>query len=214
MKEILPGIWHWTAPNPSIGDALVSSYWLDQGGVFIDPLLPRDEGIEWFAARPTPPAAVVLTNRHHYRDSGAICERFGCRVHVPNAALHHFTGGEPVLGYQPGDELPGGLQAFVIDSLSPDEDGLFLESAGAIWVGDTIVRSTTDPDSRIGWVLDSLMDNPAETKNGLLQAFAEVLDDRRFEHLLLAHGLPLVGNGRSELDQLLRDGGRTATDAF
>lgn len=214
MNEILPGVWHWTTPNPNIGGTLVSSYWLDEAGVFIDPLLPEDAGIAWFEARPTPPRAVVLSNRHHYRDSGKICERFGCQVHVPNAGLHQFSDGQPVVGYAPGDELPAGLRAFVIGSLSPDEDGLFLELASALWVGDTIVRSATDPASRIGWVIDSLMDDPEETKEGLLQAFGGVLADYQFEHLLLAHGLPLVGNGRSELEQLVSEGGRTASDAF
>ncbi len=214
MNEILPGIWHWTAPNPNIGEMLVSSYWLDDAGVFIDPLLPEDAGLAFFEARPTQPQAVVLANRHHYRDSGRISERFGCQVHVPNAGLHRFTDGEPVVGYQAGDELPGGLRPFVIGSLSPDEDGLYLESASAIWVADTLVRSPEDPSSRIGWVPDSLMDDPDDTKAGLLQAFDRVLADYEFEHLLLAHGLPLVGNGRSELEQLVSQGGRTAGDAF
>lgn len=214
MDEILPGIWHWTTPNPNIGDTLVSSYWLDEPAVFIDPLLPQDAGIAFFESRPTPPQAVVLTNRHHYRDSGRICERFGCQVHVPGAGLHRFSDGEPVVGYEPGDELPGGLRPFVIGSLSPDEDGLHLEAAAAIWVGDTVVRSATDTSGRIGWVPDSLMDDPERTKDGLLQAFSEVLDDRPFEHLLLAHGLPLIGNGRTELEALVREGGRTANDAF
>lgn len=214
MDEILPGIWHWTTPNPNIGGTLVSSYWLDEPGVFIDPLLPEDAGIAFFEARPTPPQAVVLVNRHHYRDSGRICERFGCEAHVPNAGMHRFTDGEPVVGYQSGDELPGGLRPFVIGSLSPDEDGLYLESASAIWVADTVVRSPTDPAARIGWVPDSLMDDPDQTKSGLLQAFSEVLDDYEFEHLLPAHGLPLIGNGRSELEELVRAGGRTAPGAF
>lgn len=214
MHEILPGVWHWTTPNPRIGNKLVSSYWLDKSGVLIDPLVPRDAGLAWFEVRPVPPQAIVLANRHHYRDSARIHERFGCPVHVPSAGLYEFTDGEPVVGYQPGDDLPGGLQAFVINSLSPDEGGLFLESAAAIWVGDTIVRSPTDADGRIGWVADWLMDDPDATKDGLLQAFSEVLDDHRFEHLLLAHGLPLVGNGHAELERLVGEGGRPASDAF
>jgi hypothetical protein len=214
MNEILPGVWHWTAPNPNIGDTLVSSYWLDETGVFIDPLLPEDAGIAWFESRPTPPQAIVLANRHHYRDSGRIHERFGSQVHVPAAGLHDFTDHDHVVGYEPGDELPGGLEAFVVGSLSPDEDGLLLESAGAIWLGDTIVRSTTDPASSIGWVPDSLMDDPDATKAGLLRAFGDVLESYSFEHLLLAHGLPLVGNGRDQLEQLVRDGGRGSEDAF
>jgi hypothetical protein len=214
MDEILPGIWHWTTPNPRIGGRPVSSYWLDQSGVLIDPLLSEEAGIGWLASRPTPPRAVVLANRHHYRASDRIHEHFGCPVLVPNAGLHEFSDRQHVAGYDPGDELPAGLRAFVIGSLSPDEDGLFLESAAAIWVADTIVRAPADPDSRIGWVPDSLMDDPEQTKDGLLQAVAEVLADRAFEHLLLAHGLPLIGNGRAELEALVREGGRTAIDAF
>jgi hypothetical protein len=214
MDEILPGIWHWITPNPNIGDTLVSSYWLEQSGVLIDPLLSEQVDLDWLAARPTPPQAVVLANRHHYRDSGAVHERFGCRVHVPNAGLHEFADREHVVGYEPGSELPGGLSAFVVGSLSPDEDGLFLGSASAIWIGDTIVRSMTDRCGRIGWVPDSLMDDPDETKAGLLQAFSEVLADYQFEHLLLAHGLPLIGDGRAELERLVSDGGRTAPGAF
>ena len=213
MDEILPGIWHWVTPNPSIGGTLVSSYWLDESGVLIDPLLSEETGLGWLEARPTPPQAVVLANRHHYRDSGRIHQRFGCPVHVPNAGLHDFSDTAHVVGYQPGDELPGGLSPFVIGSLSPDEDGLFLEPASAIWVGDTLVRSATDSQSRIGWVLDSLMDEPERTKDGLLQAFSEVLENYEFDHLMLAHGLPLIGNGRAELEQLVREGGRTASDA-
>ncbi len=214
MQEILPGIWHWITPNPSIGGSLVSSYWLDEGGVLIDPLLNEDAGLGWFESRPTPPQAIVLANRHHYRDSARICERFGCKVHVPSAGMHDYAGVEHVVGYAPGERLPGGLSPFVIGSLSPDEDGLYLQTAAAIWVGDTLVRSATDPASRVGWVTDSLMDDPEQTKGGLLRAFARVLTKYPFEHLMLAHGLPLIGNGRSELERLVRDGGRTASDAF
>ncbi len=214
MNEILPGIWHWTSANPSIGGFPVSSYWIDGAGVFIDPILPPDEGIEWFAARDTPPTAIVLCNRHHYRDSAAINDRFGCSVHVPAAGLHEFTEGQPVEPYEPGDELPGGLVAVEVGALSPDDGGLYLESAQALWLADTIVRSPTDAASRIGWVPDSLMGDAEETKRGLLAAFARILSEYEFEHLLLAHGLPLVGNGRAELELLVREGGRTAPGAF
>ena len=47
------------------------------------------------------------------------------------------------------------------------------------------------------------MDDPGRDQAGLLEAFGRVLADYEFEHLLLAHGLPLVGNGRAELEQLV-----------
>ena len=159
-NEIIPGAWHWTAPNPSIGGKQVSSYWLEASGVAIDPLLPPDDGIAWFASRRVPPSAVVLSNRHHYRDSGAITDRFGCAVQVPALGLHAFEDDQPVVAYEPGDSLPGGLIAVHVGVLSPDDGGLYHEVSGSLWLADTIVRSATDPDARIGWVLDALMDDP------------------------------------------------------
>ncbi len=38
MHEILPGLYHWTAIHPKI-EVPVSSYWLDEAGVLIDPLV-------------------------------------------------------------------------------------------------------------------------------------------------------------------------------
>ncbi len=214
MNEIIAGVWHWTAPNPSIADKPVSSYWLDTSGVLIDPLLPPEDGIEWLASRPLQPSAVVLSNRHHYRDSGSISERFGCTVHVPALGLHAFGDDRPVVAYEPGDSLPGGLVAVDVGVLSPDDGGLHLEAAGSLWLADTIVRSPTDPDSRIGWVPDALMDDPPETKRKLLGVFERILQECAFEHLMLAHGLPLIGNGRRELARFVDTGGRTAVDAF
>ncbi|HET9094788.1 MAG TPA: hypothetical protein VFN36_06830 [Solirubrobacteraceae bacterium] len=214
MNEILPGIFHWVAPNPSIGGKLVSSYWLDESGVLIDPLLPPDDGLAWLQSRPTAPQAIVLTNRHHRRDSERLHEHFDCPLHVPEAGRHAFNGLEYVVGYRPGDALPGGLSPFLVGALSPDEHGLHLPSAQTIWVGDTLVRSGTDPGSRIGWVIDALMDEPERTKGALLEAFRTVLERHAFDHLMLAHGLPLIGVGRSELEALVAEGGRTATDAF
>lgn len=214
MRELLPGVWHWTAPRTTIGDKPVSSYWLDSGGVLIDPLVPPDVGLDWFAARPTPPSAIVLSNRHHYRDSDRFHERFGCGVRAPAAAMHAFTAAQAVTAYQPDELLPGGLRAIEVGVLSPDDGGLFLESSRALWLADTLVRNMTDPDSRIGFVIDQLMDDPEQTKAGLLERFQALLDSYEFDHLMLAHGLPLIGNGRAELEQFVADGGRTATDAF
>ena len=94
MDEVLPGVFHWTAIHPEI-DLEVSSYWLDESGVLLDPLLPP-EGIDWFARRGTPPAAIVLSNRLHYRHSAALVEAFGVPVLVPRVGLHQFAHRGPV----------------------------------------------------------------------------------------------------------------------
>jgi hypothetical protein len=52
MREIGPGIHHWTAVHPKI-QIEVSSYYLEPAAALIDPLEPP-EGIEWSGAGPSP----------------------------------------------------------------------------------------------------------------------------------------------------------------
>jgi glyoxylase-like metal-dependent hydrolase (beta-lactamase superfamily II) len=213
-EEIIPGVWHWTAPHPNIGSE-VSSYWIEDGGVLVDPLVPPDAGLSWFAERRQPPAAVVLSNRHHSRETGRFVERFGCSVHVPRAGLHEFSDSPlEVTPYDPGDELPGHLLVHEIGSLAPDDMALHLPDAQAVFFADGVVLGGGPEDElRLGFVPDSLMDAPEQTKRGLLKAFEALLnelDESRFRHVLTAHGGPLLNTGRSELEQFVGSGGRTA----
>lgn len=210
MNEILPGVFHWPAIHPKIHFE-VSSYWLEDGGVLIDPLVPSDAGLEWFAARTAPPTAILLSNRHHYRDSARFAERFGCQVWCNRAGLHEFTHGEQVEGFDAGAFLPGGVLACEIDAICPDETALYLPEPRALVIADGIVRG--GPQGQVGplgFVPDGLMDDPEATKRGLLGAFGRLLEQLEFQHVLLAHGGPLIGDGRAQLQDFVHGGGRTA----
>jgi hypothetical protein len=53
---------------------------------------------------------------------------------------------------------------------------------------------------RLSFVPDHLMgDDPEAVKDGLLEAYQRLLDDVEFDHLLLAHGDPFVGDGATVL---------------
>jgi hypothetical protein len=199
ITEIIPGVFHWTAMHPKIGSE-VSSYWLEDGGVLIDPLLPPDEGIEWFAGRSQAPSAIVLSNRHHYRASAELVERFDIPVYCVSAGMHEFTNGEPVTAFEFGDELPGGIVTREIDAICPDETALYLSGHGAIVFADGVIR---DGAGSLGFVPDSLMDDPEGTKRALIDAFASALDELDFNHVLMAHGGPVVGDGRARLRELV-----------
>ncbi len=54
------------------------------------------------------------------------------------------------------------------------------------------------------------MDDPPATKRGLLASCVRLLEEIEFEHLLLAHGGPVIGEGRALLQDLVDVGGRTA----
>jgi hypothetical protein len=206
VHEVLPGVYHWTTVHPRIRIE-VASYWLDESGVLIDPLIPPDAGIEWFAGRPTSPSAIVLSNRHHYRHSGEFAERYECPVLCVSAGLHEFSPDEPVTAFEPGDSLPGALLACEIGGICPDEMALYHAPSRAIWCADGVVRSGDGP---LGFVPDRLMDDPPETKRRLLSAYDRLLGELDFDHVLLAHGGPVIGDGRTQLQDLIDADGRTA----
>ena len=189
----------------------VSSYWLEDTGVVIDPLVPEREGLDWFADRMLTPAAILLSNRHHYRDTGRFVERFGCSAYCNRLGLHEFSEGEAVQGFEIGDLLPGGVLANELDAICPDDTALLLPDKRAVVIADGVVRAGGyTQDGPLGFVPDFLMDDPPATKRGLLAACTSLLEELDFSHVLLAHGGPVIGSGRELLQELVDAGGRTA----
>jgi len=210
MQEVIPGVFHWTARHPRI-EIEVSSYWLEDSGVLIDPLVPPKEGLQWFLGRTAVPSTVLLSNRHHFRESDRFVERFGCSVYCNRLGLHEFSSGQAVEGFDVGDLLPGGALACAVDAICPDETALYLPTKEALVFADGIVRGGAyGQGGPLGFVPDSLMDDPPATKQGLLASCAGLLEELDFVHLLLAHGGPVIGEGRELLQDLVDSGGRSA----
>lgn len=210
MHEVLPGVFHWTTPHPKI-HVEVSSYWLDRAGVLFDPLVPRAEELDWFDTRPTRPGVVLLSNRHHYRESDQFADRYGCEVLCNRAGMHEFQDGRNVRAFDLGDELPGGVLACEMDAICDDDTALYVREAKALVIADGIVKGGAHgAQDMLGFVPDQLMDDPIGTKHGLLGSCKRLLAELDFEHLLLAHGGPVIGGGRDALQELVDSGGRTA----
>jgi hypothetical protein len=54
------------------------------------------------------------------------------------------------------------------------------------------------------FVPDNLLgDDPAAVKAGLAAAYSRLLDGYEFTNLLLAHGQPMVGDGRIALEKFI-----------
>jgi hypothetical protein len=194
VEEIAPGIWHWAAPHPKIGID-VHSYFLLEEGVVIDPIAPK-EGLDWFADH-GPPTQALLTNRHHYRSSAEFVERFGVTVRCVREGLHEFTHGERVEPFDVGDELAGGaIVVHGVGAICPDETAFHVPARRALALADGAVR--WEPGGDLAFVPDAFMDDPEATKEGLRGAYRR-LAELDFDHLLLAHGEPFVGNGREAL---------------
>jgi hypothetical protein len=204
MQEIAPGIYHWTAFRDSIGTR-VSSYYVEPAGVVIDPMMP-EEGFEVFDGLGIPQQA-LLSTRHHYRDCDKFAERFGLTVVASEPGLHEFEGtARQVEGFGDDDEVAPGVVAVITDAISPDDTTfLIAHGGGALLFADGLVRP---PGGPLGFVPDYLMGDPAADKEGLYNAYRGLLGrDFEFEHLLFAHGEPLVGHGRAALKEFVTASG-------
>jgi glyoxylase-like metal-dependent hydrolase (beta-lactamase superfamily II) len=191
MREISPGLWHWTARHEHIG-VEVSSYYLERERVLLDPMLPP-EGMEWLDEH-GPPENILLTNRHHDRHSWELRERFGCSVHCVRNGMHELEGRGPAEPFDFGDELPGGAIVHEIDAICPDETALYIPAHGALACADGVMHYGEE----LGFVPDKYMDDPERTKQGLREAYARLLE-LDFDRLLVAHGAPWVGGAKDAL---------------
>lgn len=193
MDEISPGLWHWTARHEHI-DSEVSSYYLAEPAVLIDPMIPA-EGLAWFEHHGAP-EHILLTNRHHDRHSWRLREAFGCTVHCVSNGMYELEGRGPAEPFEFGDELPGGVVVHEVDAICPDETALYIPSHRALACADGVVRSRGS--GALAFVPDFLMDDPEETKEGLRAAYRRLLE-LDFDLLLLAHGIPVIDDGKDAL---------------
>ena len=202
MQELLPGVLHWTQKHPNHGME-VSSYLLVDERVALNPLVPP-EGLE--ALGDATVEAVVLTGRHHLRGSAAFVEAFGATVLAPAPGLDDMEAdGLDVQGYADGDVLPGGLVARGVGELSPDEFAVLSERVRAVAPCDGVMRVG---DGELGVPPTELLgEDPDDVQARIVASWARLLDAWDFDHLLLPHGDPIVGDAEEQLRRFVEAGG-------
>jgi hypothetical protein len=194
MEEVLPGVFHWRAKHPRIG-VDVGCHFVAGSGTAIDPLLP-EEGIEWFEGRD--PQRIVLSNRHHLRHSEKIAQRFGCPILCHEAGLHEFQNGPEVEGFAFGDRLADDVTALELAAICPEDTVLRIDAGdGALLFADGLIHY-----GEVGFVSDRLIGDDAEGVKRRTAMRAQALLDEPFDHLLFAHGTPLIGGGKGALREL------------
>lgn len=188
--EILPGVLHWVTKHPGAGID-VSSYYLLEERILLDPLEPPG-GLDWFEGRE--PQLILMTNRHHLRDCLGIKERFGATIRAPQTGMHDLPA-EHVVPYEFGEELPGGIRPYSITGDWPDETALHIPRHRALATADGVLNY-----GGLGFFGDDLLGDDAEHEKQLLRAgFARVCEEVDFDHLLPAHGEPVLEEGRETL---------------
>jgi hypothetical protein len=194
-KQVVPGLYHWTAFHPGIGSR-VSSYYAESAGVVLDPKCPE----EGWDALPGDVRQVLLTSGHHTRDAAELADRLSIAVCASRQAADHIGGALDVEVFADGDEVAPGITAIHIGVLSQDEGAFHIALGdGAIAFADGLISHGNE----IGFVPDELMgDDPESVKQGLTEAFRGLLD-LDFDHLLFAHGDPLTGGGKAVLREFV-----------
>lgn len=190
MNETLPGVYHWTKLHPNIGTE-VSSYYLLAERLLIDPMEPED-GLDWFREHGEP-EHIVLSNRHHYRDSARFVEAFGCTVRASRPGVHELSD-RPVEPFDFGDELPGGVTAHEAGAICPDDTALHIPAHCALAVADGVINYgglRFVPEEHLG-------DDVEGTKRAIRESYARLLE-LDFDNLLLAHGDPIAGGAKEAL---------------
>jgi hypothetical protein len=193
IAEIAPGILHWSAVHPKIRQR-VHSYYVQDAAAVLDPMVP--EGVIDELARRGPPDRILLTNRHHYRQSDALVAEFDCTVLCPDSGLHEFGGGSRVQGYAYGDEVAPGIVAHEVGAICPDDAALHIHADdGLLAFADGLIRW----EGELAFVPDFLMgDDPEAVKRGLVASLRR-LCELEFDGMLFAHGEPLLGDARQTL---------------
>jgi hypothetical protein len=192
MNEIAPGVFHWKAKHPKIGIE-VSCYYLPAERVLIDPIEPED-GLDWLREN-GPPEHILLSNRHHYRSSAALVDAFGCTVHASRPGMHEFSDDQPVEPFDFGDELPGGVKAYEAGAICPDDSVLHIPARSALSVADGVINY-----GGLGFVPEEHLGDAVEaTKSEIRESYGRLAAELDFDHLLVAHGEPVVGGAKDAL---------------
>jgi hypothetical protein len=191
VNEALSGVFHWTVFHEPIR-ARVSSYYVEPAGIVIDPKLPEG-GLDELPGRPQ---QVVLTTGLHHRDAPAFAEAFDIPIRALKEAGDRLGDSLEIVPFADREEIAPGVTGLQIGKLCPDEGALHIAvGEGAIAVADGIHRYG---DALAFFSDDLLGDDPATVRQGLKDAYRGLLT-LDFDHLLFAHGDPLIGGGKSAL---------------
>jgi hypothetical protein len=190
IHEVLPGVLHWTARHPSAGLESGAHYLVEEG-ILIDPIAPP-EGLDWFDGRGI--GEILLTNRHHTRSTFELQDRLGATIRAPRTGMYELPA-DRVQPYDFGDELTAGIRPRAISDTWPDETALEIPRHRAVAIADGVINY-----DGLGFFPDFLLgDDPEAEKQRLREGFARLAAEVDFDHLLLAHGTPILHDGREQL---------------
>jgi glyoxylase-like metal-dependent hydrolase (beta-lactamase superfamily II) len=194
MVEVAPGLRRWTAYHEhweeQVGSLALET---DEGLVLIDPIDPP-RGLR-------SPDHVLVTVFWHGRSTSELNAK---RVwaHTRSAQPLRNRGVQVTDAFKPGDELPGGLEAFATARVN--EVVFWLPKQRSLAVGDVLLGAGAKPRATRDalrlcperWLGNGTHDDLRETLRPLL--------DLPVQRVLVSHGEPVLRAGKAALGRVLR----------
>lgn len=201
VQQVASGLWRWTAPHPEWRGA---TDWPEEVGcvfheapdaaVLIDPLVAGDEEAELWRRldqcieRLALPVSILLTAPWHERSAAIAAERYGARVWAHEAGLSRLS-----LPARWGP-LPTGIEVFIPAGLSEGEVAFFLRAHKTLVVAEFLMGCA-------GGL--RVCPSPAMRDRRAFDASLQRLLDLPIERVLVAHGEPVLQDGRRRLAEVL-----------
>ena len=195
MREVAPGLHHWTAPHPGwdpdfepgspadwpeeVGCTL---YEAPDAAVFIDPLVPDELWPALDAVVGARSVVVLTTIRFHGRSRDAVIARYD------GTNVHHDA------------PMPAGVDALALDGIQ--ETMYWLPGPAALVPGDLLIG---DGDGGVRMCPESWLRGympPGLGVADLREALRPLLE-LPVEHVLLSHWSAVIGGGHAALERAL-----------
>jgi hypothetical protein len=190
--ETVPGLWHWSICNSSIGGHVSSSHALltPEGLVLVDPVRLDGGTLEMLST----PVAALLTAGCHQRSAWRYRREFGAEIWLPDDASK--ADEQPDHTYVDGQSLPGGGRA----RRTPGPEWaqycfLYEGDLGILFCSDLV---SADDTGTLHFVDPAFEEDPGATRTSLT-----TLLELPFDVLCLAHGAPITDDPKAAIRALL-----------
>jgi glyoxylase-like metal-dependent hydrolase (beta-lactamase superfamily II) len=205
VTRIAPGLWRWTAYHEEWKDDVGCVYYgTSEGVVLVDPLVPRDDEARFWEALDRDveaaggPVHVLVTVFWHTRSAREMVERYSARVWAPARGARAIArrAGAVTDPFRESDRIPGDIVAF--STAKANEVVYWLPDGNALVPGDVLLG-----DGAGGIRLCPASWLPERKTLVDVAASLRPLLDLPVERVLLAHGEPVLANGRAALASAL-----------
>lgn len=197
VRDVADGLWLWRQPHPAWREGMdwepeVASFAVESRGValLLDPLAPSPGASDVHSRlEALRPSVVVVLKPDHIRDVDLFVRWYGARAFGPHLYWRDDVPQTELEPVQPGDELPGGLQA-LHDGRGVMETPVFLPEQRALVFADGM----TAPGGELRvWATPWHRERTLPALRALLSL--------PFERVLVSHGEPV--HERAEFEAAL-----------